>query len=83
MVVEVFREADGRLQGVLETPDGRRDAFVSTLDLLRVLEGLELPRDPGTASTRTGPGCSPGRQRAVSRTSRVTSSWPRCWASSS
>ena len=48
MVVEVFREADGRLQGVLEMADGRRDAFVSTLDLLRVLEGLDLPRDPGT-----------------------------------
>jgi hypothetical protein len=47
MVVDVFREADGRLQGVLETPDGRRDPFVSTLDLLRVLEGLELTSDPG------------------------------------
>ena len=49
MVVEVFREADGRLQGVLELADGRRDAFVSTLDLLRVLENLELSEDPGTA----------------------------------
>jgi hypothetical protein len=48
MVVEVFREADGRLQGVLELADGRRDAFASTLDLLRVLEGLELTHDPAT-----------------------------------
>jgi hypothetical protein len=47
VVVEVFREVDGRLQGVLERADGRRDAFVSTLDLLRVLEGLELAHDPG------------------------------------
>lgn len=51
MVVEVFREADGRLQGVLELADGRRDAFVSTLDLLRVLEGLELSEDPGSVQT--------------------------------
>lgn len=50
MVVEVYREADGRLQGVLELADGRREAFVSTLDLLRVLEGLELTNDPGTSS---------------------------------
>lgn len=48
VLVEVFREADGRLQGVLETADARRHAFVSTLDLLRVLEGLELTRDPAT-----------------------------------
>ena len=48
VVVDVFREADGRLQGVLEAADGRRDTFVSTLDLLRVLEGLELTHDPGT-----------------------------------
>lgn len=51
MVVEVFREADGRLQGVLELADGRRDAFVSTLDLLRVLENLELSSDPGAAES--------------------------------
>ena len=53
MVVEVYREADGRLQGVLALADGRRHAFVSTLDLLRVLEGLELTHDPGT-SARSG-----------------------------
>jgi hypothetical protein len=51
VVVEVFREVDGRLQGVLEMADGRRDAFRSTLDLLRVLEGLELTHDP-TPDTR-------------------------------
>lgn len=46
VVVELFREDDGRLEGVLELPDGHRDVFVSTLDLLRVLEGLDLPRSP-------------------------------------
>jgi hypothetical protein len=46
----VFREADGRLQGVLQTPDGRRDSFASTLDLLRVLEGLELTSGPGAVA---------------------------------
>ena len=63
MVVEVFREADGRLQGVLEQADGRRDAFVSTLDLLRVLEGLELSADPGTVA-----GAVPGGADEAERT---------------
>ena len=64
MVVEVFREADGRLRGVLETSDGRCDAFVSTLDLLRVLEGLELTHDPGTVAP-------PGAERGCGRSSEV------------
>ena len=44
VIVELFREQDGRLEGTLQTPDGTRDAFSSTLDLLRVLEGLDLSR---------------------------------------
>lgn len=44
VIVDVFREEDGRLEGTLQTPDGQHDAFSSTLDLLRVLEGLNLSR---------------------------------------
>lgn len=50
VVVELFREDNGRLEGVLELPDGQRDAFVSTLDLLRVLENLDLPHRPDLAT---------------------------------
>jgi hypothetical protein len=35
VIVEVYREAGGRLTGTLQHPDGSRDAFASTLDLLR------------------------------------------------
>ncbi len=44
VILELFREQDGRLEGTLQTPDGQCDAFSSTLDLLRVLEGLDLSR---------------------------------------
>jgi len=57
VIVEVYRESGGRLTGALHHPDGSRDAFTSTLDLLRVLEGLDLSRtDDPTAQTppRTG-----------------------------
>ena len=50
VVVEIFREPDGRLEGTLRTPDGTVDAFTSTLDFLRVLEGLDLPRPPSWGS---------------------------------
>ena len=44
VIVEVYREAGGRLTGAVHHPDGSRDAFASTLDLLRVLEALDLSR---------------------------------------
>jgi hypothetical protein len=44
VIVEVYREAGGRLTGAVHHPDGSRDVFVSTLDLLRVLEALDLSR---------------------------------------
>jgi hypothetical protein len=52
VIVEVYREAGGRLTGAVQHPDGSRDAFASTLDLLRVLEGLDLSRtdDPAPQS---------------------------------
>ena len=46
LVVEIFREPDGRLQGTLQIPDGKLDGFTSILDLLRILESLDLPRPP-------------------------------------
>jgi hypothetical protein len=49
VIVEVYREAGGRLTGALQHPDGSRDAFASTLDLLRLLEGLDLSRADGPA----------------------------------
>ena len=39
VIVEVYREAGGRLTGAVHHPDGSRDPFASTLDLLRVLQG--------------------------------------------
>jgi len=44
VIVDVFREADGRLEGRIETANGWADSFASTLDLLRALEGLDLTR---------------------------------------
>jgi hypothetical protein len=52
VIVEMYREAGGRLTGAVHRPDGSRDAFASTLDLLRVLEALDLsrPDDPAPQS---------------------------------
>ncbi|MFL6063228.1 MAG: hypothetical protein ACJ72G_00995 [Friedmanniella sp.] len=47
VVIELFREADGRLEGTVHLPGGRRDSFASTLDLLRALQDLDLARPPG------------------------------------
>lgn len=46
VTVDVFREADGRLEGFVDAPGGAGGRFVSTLDLLRVLEGLRLTPSP-------------------------------------
>ena len=65
VVVELYREDNGRLEGVLELPDGHQDVFVSTLDLLRVLEGLDLSRraDPAAAAGPTDERSGPGADR--------------------
>ena len=49
VIVEVYREAGGRLTGAVHHPDGSRDSFASTLDLLRVLEALDLSRTADSA----------------------------------
>ena len=54
MIVDVFRERDGRLEGTLQTPDGEQDVFSSTLDLLRVLEGLDLSRPRADSAAEHG-----------------------------
>ena len=61
VVVEVYREAGGRLTGAVHHPDGSRDAFASTLDLLRVLEALDLTRTDSTLQLppRTRKGSEP------------------------
>ena len=50
VIVEVYREAGGRLTGAVHHPDGSQDGFASTLDLLRVLEALDLSRTDDPAS---------------------------------
>jgi hypothetical protein len=49
LMIDLYRAADGRLEGVVHTPDVSRTAFAGVLDLLRVLEGIDLcaPADPG------------------------------------
>ena len=54
VIVEVYREAGGRLTGAVHHPDGSRDAFASTLDLLRVLEALDLGRADDRLALRAG-----------------------------
>ena len=51
VVIELFREADGRLEGTVQLPGGRRDSFASTLDLHRALEDLDLARPPSASSS--------------------------------
>ena len=46
--LDVFRSADGRLEGTVITEPGQEEPFSGTLDLLRILEDLE-----------PGPGRSP------------------------
>jgi hypothetical protein len=48
LLVDLFRAADGRLEGVVHTPGAASAAFAGVLDLLRVLEGIDLcaPGDP-------------------------------------
>ena len=40
--LDVFRTADGRLEGAVITESGRQQPFFGTLDLLRILEDLFL-----------------------------------------
>lgn len=42
VLIDLFRSDDGRLEGIVHTPDGDDDAFEGVLDLLRVLEGIDL-----------------------------------------
>ncbi|AEA28014.1 hypothetical protein ACFQ34_17260 [Pseudonocardia benzenivorans] len=49
--LDLFRSGDGRLEGVVSPPGGGREPFTGVLDLLRVLEGIDLPdRDRGRAA---------------------------------
>lgn len=49
VTLELFRAADGRLEGIVHTPGRGGGAFAGVLDLLRVLEGLDLTqRTAGT-----------------------------------
>jgi len=62
VIVEVYREAGGRLTGAVHHPDGSQDPFASTLDLLRVLEALDLSRRADATSQsppRTRKGSEP------------------------
>jgi hypothetical protein len=58
LVIDLVRAADGRLEGVVHTPDVGSTAFDGVLDLLRVLEGIDLhaPGDHGLAERRDDDG---------------------------
>jgi hypothetical protein len=45
LTVELLRTPDGRLEGTVTTDSGQERCFEGTLDLLRILEELEPPRD--------------------------------------
>jgi hypothetical protein len=53
-MIDLFRAADGRLEGVVHTPDVGHTEFAGVLDLLRVLEGIDLhaPGDRGLPERR-------------------------------
>jgi hypothetical protein len=42
LMIDLYRAADGRLEGVVHTPGVGHTAFAGVLDLLRVLEGIDL-----------------------------------------
>ena len=44
--IDLFRAADGRLEGIVHIPDAGQATFGGVLDLLRVFEGIELCRPP-------------------------------------
>ena len=44
VTLDLFRAADGRLEGVVHAPGDTGGTFAGLLDLLRVLEGLDLSR---------------------------------------
>ena len=44
VLIDVHRGPDGRLEGVVQMPDGHRDRFDGLLELLRLLEGIDLAR---------------------------------------
>ena len=56
VLLELFRSADGRLEGVVHAPGTRDAAFTGVLDLLRVLEEIDLgrPVDGGTEDAAAG-----------------------------
>ena len=54
LMIDLVRAADGRLEGVVHTPDVGSTAFAGVLDLLRVLEGMDLcaPTEPDPSERR-------------------------------
>ena len=58
LLIDLFRTADGRLEGVVHAPDAGAAAFAGVLDLLRVLEEIDLaaPCDLDTADREDGDG---------------------------
>ncbi|WP_181782145.1 hypothetical protein [Pseudonocardia pini] len=52
MTVDLFRAADGRLEGTVHAPDDAGRPFAGLLDLLRLLEDLDLGPDTGGTDDR-------------------------------
>jgi hypothetical protein len=53
LLIDLFRAADGRLEGVVHAPGAGGTAFAGILDLLRVLEEIDLRRSPTGPDTDT------------------------------
>ena len=52
LMIDLFRAADGRLEGVVHAPEVGDTEFAGVLDLLRVLEGIDLCAPADTDPTR-------------------------------
>jgi hypothetical protein len=51
VTLELFRTAEGRLEGIVRAPGDAGGSFDGLLDLLRVLEGLDLPQRDAASDT--------------------------------
>ena len=56
LLIDLVRTADGRLEGVVHPPGAAATAFTGVLDLLRVLDEIDLARDPDTTDREDGDG---------------------------
>jgi hypothetical protein len=61
VTLDLFRAADGRLEGAVYSPGGHDAPFAGVLDLLRVLEGLDLAQRGASGADEGEPEGADGR----------------------